>query len=573
MSAPAPPASRSESAPAPHRPEEVGNLDEIDRELRLRNRSGEEVRALLRAGREVALLDVRPEPVHAEGHPLFAASFPRQRLEVLALDLLPRRDVPIVLLAGSDVEAADARRALVRLGFTDVAVLDGGIDGWVRGGGELFRDVNAPSKAFGELVEARAGTPSIGATELAARRAAGERFVLVDARTLEEHRTMNVPGSLAAPGGELVARVGAFAPDPATTIVVHCAGRTRSIIGAQSLIDAAVPNPVVALRNGTIGWTLAGLELETGSEACVDLTAEPDARLRARAAAVARRAGARDVTHAELAALVAAGERTVYRYDVRTPDEHARGHPAGFASAPGGQLVQETDAFAPVRGAVIVLFDDVGVRAHMTASWLAQMGWEVLVVRDVPVEDWLPGPHRPDRAGLPHVELIAPHELAAAGEGVVVLDVSVSTAYARAHVPGAAWVARVDVPGLLAGDERLEGVGDVVLVSEDDGVARFAAADLATRDVPVGVRERASGARVRVLAGGTTAWRAAGLPVVGAARHACWWSEPADVYRRPYVGTDVPPAAMRAYLDWEFGLVEQLARDGTHRFRVLRSRS
>ena len=28
-------------------------------------------------------------------------------------------------------------------------------------------------------------------------------------------------------------------------------------------------------------------------------------------------------------------------------------------------------------------------------------------------------------------------------------------------------------------------------------------------------------------------------------------------------------AAMQAYLDWEFGLVEQLRRDGTHHFQVI----
>jgi hypothetical protein len=42
-----------------------------------------------------------------------------------------------------------------------------------------------------------------------------------------------------------------------------------------------------------------------------------------------------------------------------------------------------------------------------------------------------------------------------------------------------------------------------------------------------------------------------------------------DRYRRPYEGTDAPQAAMQAYLDWEYGLVAQLARDGTNSFRVI----
>ena len=45
--------------------------------------------------------------------------------------------------------------------------------------------------------------------------------------------------------------------------------------------------------------------------------------------------------------------------------------------------------------------------------------------------------------------------------------------------------------------------------------------------------------------------------------------DPAHRYRRPYEGTDAAPAKMQAYLDWEFGLVEQLRRDGTHGFFVI----
>ena len=267
--------------------------------------SGVAVRELLGDGREIALLDVRDERLHATGHPLFAASFPRARLEALALALLPRRDVPVVVFGASDDAAFEAAATLARLGFADVGVLAGGLAGWVDGGGELFTDVNVPSKAFGELVESRSATPSIPAAELRRLVADGADLVLVDARTFEEHRTMTVPGSRTVPGAELVARVGDYAPDGATTIVVHCAGRTRSIIGAQSLIDAGVPNRVVALRDGTIGWTLAGFELSLGDTAAVDLTRPPPDASRRLAADLADRAGVPGISAAELDELLA----------------------------------------------------------------------------------------------------------------------------------------------------------------------------------------------------------------------------------------------------------------------------
>jgi rhodanese-related sulfurtransferase len=131
-------------------------------------RSFLDVRAALLAGREIALLDVREEDPHAREHPLFAANFPFGRIELDAWTKLPRRDVPVVVLDDGEGLAAPAAERLRRLGFTDVALLQGGIAGWRDAGGELFRDVNVPSKAFGDLVEAKRHTPSLSAQEVKA---------------------------------------------------------------------------------------------------------------------------------------------------------------------------------------------------------------------------------------------------------------------------------------------------------------------------------------------------------------------------------------------------------------------
>lgn len=66
--------------------------------------------------------------------------------------------------------------------------------------------------------------------------------------------------------------------------------------------------------------------------------------------------------------------RTLYMLDVKDPEEYALGHPAGFSSAPCGQLIWATDQWIGVRGARIVLYDTNGVRARMAAGWLLQLG-------------------------------------------------------------------------------------------------------------------------------------------------------------------------------------------------------
>jgi rhodanese-related sulfurtransferase len=527
-----------------------------------------EIRSRLAGGREIALLDVREEGAYAESHPLFAASLPLSRLELEVLDRLPRKNLPIVVYDDGEGLAARAGKRLASLGYTDVAVLKGGLNAWAAAGAELFRDVNVPSKAFGELVESRRRTPSIRAEELAARVKSGEDLLILDARRFEEFSLMSIPSAISVPGGELVLRAHELAPDPATMIVVNCAGRTRSIIGTQSLINAGVRNRVAALRNGTIGWTLAGLQLDHGqtrSHATHGRSTEAGvAAARIAAARAARRladaAGASRITAPVLEAWLADSSRTLYRFDVRTPREYATGHLPGFRSAPGGQLVQETDYFAPVRGARIVLTDDDGVRANMTASWLAQMGWDVSILSDAgsagSAGDVEIGPFRPSLPPLPEVNLILAEELEIllGTQTVTVIDLCSSSEYAEGHVPGA-WFA---LRSQLGNTPSAVWCGvPCVLVSRDDTLARFAAREL----------EALTGMPPRVLTGGMAEWRAQGRPLETG--HSRSLAPAIDRYKRPYEGTDHPTEAMQAYLEWEFGLVAQLERDNTHHFRVL----
>lgn len=526
------------------------------------------VRARLLARDETALLDVREEDPFAQAHPLWAANLPLSRIEVEAWPRIPRRDTFIVLYGeheGTDLAPLAARR-LAALGYTQVHLLAGGLEGWRAAGGELFRDVNVPSKAFGELVEHERHTPSLAAPEVQALLDAQADVVVLDARRYDEYRTMSIPTATSVPGAELVLRVRELAPDPATRVIVNCAGRTRSIIGTQSLVNAGIPNPVAALRNGTIGWKLAGQQLDHGADRrAPERVSEANlAQARADAHRVADAAGVRRIAAGALATLEAPG-RTVYRFDVRTPEEYEAGHLPGFASAPGGQLVQETDHQVPVRGARIVLADDDGVRAAMSASWLAQMGWEVHVVDPVPPAAEWRETGTPAAAWPPvpvAVAEIAPGALAALlrEPGTAVIDVTTSANYVKRHIPGAWYAVRAQLAQAL---DVIPAAQRYVLTCGSSLLARYAAADLRALFDARGQKE----VEVLVLAGGNAAWFAAGLEAEsGETRLA---TPRTDRYRRPYEGTDAPAEAMQAYLDWEFGLVEQLGRDGTHHFKVV----
>jgi len=521
-----------------------------------------QVRKALLAREEIALLDVREEDPFAQGHPLFAANLPAGKIELDAFTRIPRRDTFIVVYDDGEGLAEPAARTLQQLGYTRVTLLARGLQGWRDAGGELFIDVNVPSKSFGELVEAERHTPSLAAEEVQALIDAKADVVVLDARRYDEYRTMNIPTGVSVPGAELVLRAQALAPNPATQIIVNCAGRTRSIIGTQSLVNAGIPNPVAALRNGTIGWLLAGQTLERGASRRFDPAVHIDRnQAPQRARSVADRAGVQRARAGDLARFAAEAGRTTYLLDVRTPEEFAAGHLPGFRNTPGGQLVQETDHTAAVRGARLVLVDDDGVRANMSASWLAQMGWQVWVLDGAQPADFsetgavvnqVPEPTGP-------IAWTTPEQLAAwlqqepAGH-TAVLDLTSSAHYTQRHIPGAWFALRSQLAHAVASIPQAR---RYVLTCGTSLLARYAAQDLA----------RLTGAEVQVLAGGTQAWIAQGLPLEHG--ETLLASPRTDRYRRPYEGTESPREAMQAYLDWEFGLVEQLGRDGTHGFRVI----
>jgi rhodanese-related sulfurtransferase len=347
----------------------VGPLPVID-PATLRTRLGD--------GAEIAVIDVREVGVHTQaGHILLSTPLPLSHIEMKIASLVPRKNTRIVVYdTGHEGLSARAGQKLQQLGYGDVSMLAHGTAAWTSSGGELFTGINVLSKAFGEFVEHTYDTPHLSVEEVKRRRDAGEDIVILDSRPLREFQAFSVPGAIDAPGAELVYRFHEVVKNPKTTVVVNCAGRTRSIIGAQAVINAGVPNKVVALENGTMAWLMAGYQLDTGKsvQAPLPTGAALDAA-KATTARLKQRFGVRMIDLAKLDAFKSeAGTRSLYVLDVRSPEEYEAGHLPGARWAPGGQLVQAMDEWVATFNARIVLVDGLdATRATLTASWLIQM--------------------------------------------------------------------------------------------------------------------------------------------------------------------------------------------------------
>jgi rhodanese-related sulfurtransferase len=518
----------------------------------------EALKTLLVSDVAFALIDVRESGEYNSSHIPGASLIARRQLESVLPHAVPFKGVHVIVCDDDGRRARLAADTAERLGYRQVSVLDGGINRWVTEGFSTEWGSNVPSKDFGEKVEVVAHVPEVEAKDLAARMRNGEKFLILDSRTPEEFRRFCIPGGRSVPGGELALRITDLAKnlDRDTTIIVNCAGRTRSIIGTRVLQRMGLAN-VYGLKNGTAGWLLAGEPLESGADR-VDLpepSPEAVAAAEAYAARLAAEDGVRYLDVSGLAGMMARARReTVYFIDVRTREEYTAGHLSGFRWFPGGQAVQRSDDVAVVKHATFVFACDGKARATVIASWYRQMGFREVYAVDGGTRAWTAGggsleKGAPDErpvgydAAVATTRLVAPAALNASPSPAIIF-VDTSQDFARGHVPGARWVPRGWLEFWI--HDIVPSKRTPLTVTCNDGLASaLAAATLVELGYP----------DVSVLDGGMAAWQQAGLPVEKGLSGVM--APPTDVV---LAGPDRNFADMQNYLRWEEALGRKYAQ-------------
>lgn len=506
------------------------------------------------SARPPVLLDVRQPLDYTNGHLPSATLVPRRVLEFRLPNLLPCQATPLVVCDQRGDRAADDAAWLEFLGYDDVRYLDGGVDAWQHAGHAVVEATNGvPStalhvegKRFGERVLADEDLPLLAPDELH-RRLADDDLLVVDVRTPPEYRESAIPGAVNAEGVELSEAVTRLRESE--TVVINCAGRTRSIIGTATLRKLGFPD-VYWLENGTMGWTLAGYDLEPGVDEAVGPNDEPPASLQTAADLLIDEVAVERLSPAAVAELLETTDVNVYPVDVRTREEYVAGHVPGTISIPGGQAVQRANHYVPDRHGRVLFISEHIVRAAVTAYWFSERGFPNIAVLHGGVNAWA-NDGRPLRGGRDRrpplgverasatAEYVAPETLdeRRTAPTVRVVDVDASSSYLREHVPGAEWVPRYHLDGELGGD-----VDGVVLTCRNGIFSTLAAAALAHR----------GGVSPTVLRGGLKAWTAAGLPTESGGSDLSW--DLRDAVPAPW---DLGEEAVHTYLSWETELLEE----------------
>ncbi len=507
-----------------------------------------ELDGLLKGDAPIALIDVRESGEYNSSHIPGAALIPRRRIEFIIEDAVPAKGVQIVVCDDDCQRAPLAAATLERLGYTNVSVLDGGVNRWSARDYPTEWGVNVPSKDFGEMLEVVHHVPEISAEDLHERIERGDKLVILDTRTPEEYQRFAIPGGRSMPGGELALRITDVLNeiDDDTTVILNCAGRTRSITGTHVLQRMGIE--ALGLKNGTSGWLLAGFELENGADRVElpEVTEEGRAAAEEYAAKLAAEDGVRYMSPDQLADLIARRDsQPVYLVDVRTDKEYTDGHIPGFRWWPGGQAVQRADDVAVVKNATLVFCCDGRARSTVTASFYRQMGHSEVYVVDGGTLAWAasgrelsPGMERTSVAGLGDafrsVNLVSAQQLHDSPSDVV-LFVDTSQDFSGGHTPGARWVSRSWLE-IEIGEIAPDKAASITVTCSSGRNSALAAVTLGQLGF----------SNVSVLEGGMGAWREAGLPVeqglTGIVR------PPADIN---YLGVDRSYGEMMNYLRWE----------------------
>ena len=475
-----------------------------------------EVAGLLAGDRPFALIDVRESGEYNSSHIVGSSLIPRRELELRIADSVPFADTTVVLCDDDGRRAALAAETLRGLGYRNAVAMSGGMARWVTERRPTEWGVNVPSKDFGEKVQVQHHVPEIDAVELRRRMERGDKMVILDTRTPEEYQRNCIPGGRSVPNGELGLHISDILGDvdDDTTVVINCAGRTRSIIGTRLLQRMGVAN-VVGLENGTAGWVLAGYQLEFGADR-LDLpepTAEGIVAAERFADRLAEQDGVRYIDVSELDSLIARAEsESVYLIDVRTDSKYAEGHVPGFRWFPGGQAVQRADEVAVVHNAPIVFCCDGRARAAFTASWYRQMGFEQVYALRGGTSAWAdsgreldsgaPASSEQARSGK-SVNTVTADDVDADSTSSRIIHVGLSAEFAQGHVPGASWIPRGWLEFRI-GDVAPDRDTPIIVTCPDGGAQSLLAAATLT---DMGYTN------VSALEGGTSAWQAAGRGV------------------------------------------------------------
>ena len=318
------------------------------------------------------LIDCRERRDYVHGHWFGSNNIPLSILPIRLPFLCSDQDFPIYFLDWGDAASVVALRLIEKLGYQNVTPQKTTqptepVVGYVQG-------EYVWSKAFGEIVAHQSDilevTPQQYMTDY-------QHAQLVDVRPAGEYNRFTLPSSVNLPNSLLLANMEQLGHN-ADMVLLHCAGRTRSIIGAHTIKAAGYRGDFGIFRGGTQAWEIDGFTREHGANRTIGENIES-------AESVANflkqwQIPSTQIQPTEISAFIETKSDHLM-FDVS--DDTANGVLVGenIIKVSGTNLVQQTDRSIARYHLPILLIDNAsGSRAAFAAYWLSRMGFCVKIV-------------------------------------------------------------------------------------------------------------------------------------------------------------------------------------------------
>jgi cystathionine beta-lyase len=418
---------------------------------------------LYQSGVPFALVDCRERRDFVDGHWFGSTNIPLSDLTNNIRRLVPETTFPIHVLDWQTRASHAAIARLKNLGYQAVTIHKTAHPGEMGQG--FVRGEYVWSKAFGEVVAHCANLPEVTPADYIADY---QDALLFDVRPTAEYRDFTMPGSQSLPNSLLLANADAL-HGTGKMALLHCAGRTRSIIGGCTLKAAGYDGPFAIFKGGTQAWQLDGYEREHNANRIFAADSESSHMVET----FLKR------WHIPFTHIAPEGRKAFVeshgeslKFDVS--DDAATGQRLAFGvvKISGTNLIQQTDRSIARYHVPVVLFDrGSGSRAAFAAYWLRAMGFSVQVAL-------LAEPFDPEPADEPVIttpmEPVEPMThaafTAALDRPVSLLDFRPSSAYRKGHLKTGEWanisaVLEADAdsakPLLIIADTHAKGVETV----------------------------------------------------------------------------------------------------------------
>ena len=320
--------------------------------------------------KNISFLDIRERKEYVHGFAFGSVNCPFSKFKYLIKELVPDVNTILILIGIKNIYQKDKiQKILKKLKYNRSFILKGDYKIWKKQKFPLWAGEYTFSKAFGEWIEITSNIKNLYAKELYKIHKKNHNYLQIDARPKKEFEKFSLPQSVQCSGGELPCFIN-NKENLRKNFIVHCAGRTRSIIAYQTLKDFNFKNKKYVLNGGTQNWVLNGFDRKFKNQSKIKSTKinyKDDLKL---AHSIAKKF--------KIPSTQTMNKQTnSYNFQINSEIKNFKKIP-GWKQVNATTLIQSTDKFISSTNTKILIFSNIPSSAVFTVIWLRRMGYQAI---------------------------------------------------------------------------------------------------------------------------------------------------------------------------------------------------